>query len=144
MFSSNQILEVSGSLSNEHELENALEFALKCSGNYKNMEQAEINRGCKLLYQITEEGKYCIGWGFENVPNGWHEYPFIFDVDIVSKIIRQYLEKSPLLIGNGDGSYEKGFVMKCIETSMSSEKNRIKNPFYGIVYFMPYTCFYHK
>lgn len=81
MFSSNQILEVSGSLSNEHELENALEFALKCSGNYKNMEKSEIDRGCKLLYQITEDGKYCIGWGFKDVPDGWIEYPFRFDID---------------------------------------------------------------
>ena len=144
MFSSNQILEVSGSLSNWHELESALEFALKYSGNSKNMTQEEIDRGCKLLYQITEDGKYCIGWGFKEVPNGWIEYPFRFDIDIVSRIIHQHLEKFPIVNGGGDGAYEKGFIMKCIETSMSSEKNGIKNPFYGIVYFKPYTCFYSK
>lgn len=144
MFSSNQILEVSGSLLDQHELESALEFALKYSGNSKKMRQEEIDRGCKLLYQITEDGKYCIGWGFKNIPNGWIEYPFRFDTDIVSKIIHQHLESFPITKGGGDGAYEKGFIMKCIEKSMSCEKDGIKNPFYGIIYFAPYTCFYHK
>ena len=144
MFSSNQILEVSGSLSDRHQLESALEFALRYSGKSKNMKQEEIDRGCKLLYQITEDGKYCIGCGFKDVPNGWNEYPFKFDIDIVNRIIHQHLEAFPIVIGSGDGSYEKGFIMKCIETSMSSEKKGIKNPFYGIIYFEPYICFYHK
>lgn len=144
MFSSNQILEISGSLSHRNELECALEFALKYSGKSKNMEKKEIDRGCKLLYQITKDGKYCIGWGFQDVPNGWNEYPFIFDIEIVSKIIHQHLEAFSIIKGDYDGAYEKGFVMKCIETSMSSEKNGIKNPFYGIIYFEPYVCFYAK
>lgn len=71
MFSSNQILEVSGCLSHHNELEAALEFALKYSGEAKNMTQKEIDRGCKLLYQITKDGKYCIGWGFEDVNRSW-------------------------------------------------------------------------
>lgn len=145
MFSSNQILEISGDLSHLDELESALEFALKYSGQAKNMMQEEIDRGCKLVYQITEDGKYCIGWSFKEVPEGWNEYPFRFEVDIVSRIIRQHLESFPK--GNEnlyDGSYSKGFVMKCIEESMSSEKDGIKKPFYGIVYFKPYTCFYSK
>ena len=66
MFSSNQILEVSGSLSNRNELEEVLEFALKYSG---------VNReGGKFLYQITEDRKYCIGWWADYVPDGWLEY----------------------------------------------------------------------
>ena len=144
LFSSNQIFEVSGNLSHSDELESALEFALKYSNQAKNMEQKEIDRGCKLLYQITKDGKYCIGWGFKDVPEGWNEYPFRFEIDIVSKIIRQHLESFPKKEGGYDGSYQKGFVMKCIEESMSSEKNGIKKPFYGIVYFEPYTCFYSK
>ena len=145
MFSSNQILEISGNLSDLDELESALMFALKYSGNDKNMEQEEINRGCKLVYQITENGKYCIGWGFQNVPDGWNEYPFKFEIDIVSRIIRQHLESiSKVEKDCYDGSYHKGFVMKCIEESMSSEMEGIKKPFYGIVYFKPYTCFYSK
>ena len=144
MFSSNQILKVSGSLSHRNELESALEFALKYSGADKNMQQKEIDRGCKLLYQITEDGKYCIGWGFENVPEGWLEYPFRFDIDIVSRIISQYIENFPVKEDIWDGSYQKGFIMQCIDECMSTEKDGIKNPFYGIVYFKPYTCFYSK
>lgn len=144
MFSSNQILEVSGSLSHTLELENALDFALKYSSMSKNMNQKEIDRGCKLLYQITEDGKYCIGWGFGEVPDGWCEYPFRFEIGIVSKIIRQHLESFPISKCFCDGAYEKGFVMKCIANSMSYKENGIYNPFYGIVYFKPYTCFYSK
>ena len=136
MFSSNQILEVSGSLFNRNELEEALEFALKYSG---------VNRGGdKLLYQITEDGKYCIGWWADYVPDGWLEYPFRFDINIVSQIIRQHLESFPIQRWLCDGSYEKGFIMKCIDEWMGAEKDEIKNPFYGIIYFKPYTCFYSK
>ena len=145
MFSSNQVLEVSGSLAHPNELESALEFALKFSGNAKNMTQKEIDRGCKLLYQITEDGKYCIGWGFKDVPKGWLEYPFRFDIDIVSRIIRQHLESFPIERGSWDGTYDNGFVMKCIgENEWDTKKTGIKNPFYCIVYFKPYTCFYAK
>ncbi len=144
MFSSNQVFEVSGCLSMRNELEMALEFALNYSGEAKNMKQEEIDRGCKLLYQITEDGKYCIGWGFEEVPEGWFEYPFRFDVEIVSKIIRQHLETFPVKRGEWDGSYEKGFVMKIIHSAYNYNKEGIKNHFYGIVYFEPYTCFYAK
>ena len=142
MFSSNQVLQVSGDLD---QLETALEFALKYSGEAKNMLQKEIDRGCKLLYQITKDGKYCIGWGFEKVPEGWLEYPFKFNIDIVSKIIRQHLEDGYQVEEDDmDGGYEKGFIMKCIKEYFGSEHDEIKNPFYGIVYFEPFTCFYSK
>lgn len=141
MFSSNQILEISGSLL---QLKSCLDFALKLSGEDRYMIQSEIDRGCKLVYQITEDGKYCIGWGFEEVPKGWSEYPFKFDTEIVSKIIIQHIENFPVEYGGYDGSYDKGFKMKEISNSFSEEKNGIKNPFYGIVYFEPYTCFYAK
>lgn len=140
MFSSNQILEVSGCLSHSDELEFALEFALKYSEHDKNMLQSEIDRGCKLVYQITEDSKYCIGWGFGNVPSGWLEYPFKFDIKIVSQIIRQHLESFEKVNGGLDGSYAKGFIMKRPDY-LDSE---IKNPFYCIVYFKPYSCFYAK
>ena len=142
--SSNQIIEVSGSLTHRNELESALEFALNYSGQAKNMNQLEIDRGCKLLYQVTEDGKYCIGWGFDKVPEGWMEYPFKFDIQIVSQIIRQHLADFPVVRDVWDGAYEKGFIMRCIPESLSTEDEGIKNPFYGIVYFKPYTCFYSK
>lgn len=144
MFASNQVLEVSGCLSLSGELEAALEFALKYSGEDKNMLQSEIDRGCKLVYQITKDGRYCIGWGFESIPSGWSEYPFKFDIASVSKIIQQHLENYPVKEDIWAGAYEKGFIMKCIDESLASENDGIKNPFYGIVYFKPYTCFYSK
>ena len=144
MFSSNQILEISGNLSLPNELESALEFALKYSGEDKNMSQEEIDRGCKLVYQITEDGKYCIGWGFESVPKGWLEYPFKFDVAIVSQIIRKHLEDFPIKREIFDGTYEKGFIMKSFGTCTAMEKDGIKEPFYCIVYFEPFSCFYAK
>ncbi|MCI8345866.1 MAG: hypothetical protein HFJ42_08005 [Clostridia bacterium] len=141
IFSSNQIFEVSGNLSLSGELETALEFALKYSGNDKNMLQSEIDRGCKLVYQITENGKYCIGWGFENVPSGWIEYPFKFTIEKVSKIIMKHLEKFPIKTNSiwVGGSYDKGFLMKC-----NVSGSEVENPFYCIVSFEPYTCFYAK
>lgn len=141
MFSSNQILELSGNLSHSGELETALEFALKYSENDKNMLQSEIDRGCKLLYQITKDGRYCIGCGFKSVPSGWSEYPFKFDVEIVSKIIKQHLETFPVEEGMCDGSYRKGFIMKYPRWD---DSEGIENVFYCIVYFKPYTCFYAK
>lgn len=140
MFSSNQILELSGELAFSDELEFALQFALKYSDHEKNMLQSEIDRGCKLVYQITEDGKYCIGWGFGEVPSGWSEYPFRFNIEIVSKIIKQHLEIFPMENVQWGGLNKKGFIMKCI----SGDCDMIKNPHYGIVYFEPYTCFYAK
>lgn len=147
MFSSNQVLEVSGDLSHVEQLEAALEFALKYSGEDKNMLQSEIDRGCRLLYQITDDGKYCIGWGFVNDicgwdnPSGWLEYPFKFDVEIVSKIIKQHLEAFSAREGMLDGSYDKGFIMK---HPSGKDYEEIKSAFYCIVYFEPFTCFYAK
>ena len=144
MFSSNQILEVSGNLSHSHELESALEFALKYSEHDKDLSQEEFDRGCKLVYQITEDGKYCIGWGFETVPNGWFEYPFKFDIASVSTIIRLHLETCIVKIDIWPGTYNKGFIMKSPGTCMALEKDGIIEPFYCIVYFEPFTCFYAK
>ena len=143
MFSSNQILEISGNLVIPNELELALEFALKYSGYDKNMLQDEIDRGCKLVYQITKDGRYCIGWGFESIPTGWNKYPFTFNIKQVSSIIKEHLESFQIKeTSRSGGTYTKGFVMQCINESLENEKDGIKNPFYGIVCFKPYTCFY--
>ena len=81
---------------------------------------------------------------FKNVPKGWSEYPFRFDIDIVSQIIRQHLADFPIERDIWDGTYTKGFIMKYIQECMGSEYDGIKSPFHGIVYFKPYTCFYSK
>ena len=143
MFSSNQVLTYSGTF---NELQLALEFALKASGKDKNMNEEERKRGCKLVYQISKTGKYCIGWAFGRVPNGWKEYDFDFDIEIVSKIIIQYLKKQePVNIKDkeiqGDGSTSKGFIMSHDRPEYTSD---IQNCFYMIVYFQAFENYYAK
>lgn len=137
MFSSNQILEVSGSLD---QIETALKFALEFSGYMKNLTQSEYDRGCRLVFQVTEDGKYCIGWGFKDVPNGWTEYQFRPDISIISAIIKQRMEDAPIKDDGWDGSYHHGFIMKKIDYNTPG----VENEHYGIVYFEPFTTFYHK
>ena len=144
MFSSNQKFKISGDFS---QLESALRFALEYSGHAKNMTIKERERGCKLLYQISKKGAYCIGWGFQNTPDGWSEYPFDFEVGIVSGIIVQHLSKMKATDSGyewADGGFNKGFIMKTIRETFSDEHNGIKSPFYGIVSFEPFTNFYSK
>lgn len=143
MFSSNQIFQISGDF---EQLESALQFALEYSGNAKNMTKKERDRGCKLVFQITDSGKYCIGWGFKEVPKGWSEYQFEFEVPIVAKVIIQYLSNQPMPKSGYegyDGFTKKGFLMKVIGETFSHYKD-IDNAFYGIVYFEPYCNFYSK
>lgn len=149
-FSSNQILQVSGKLD---DIETALSFALKLSGHDKNLTQKERDRGCKLVYQITTSGRYCIGWGFGEAPSGWSEYPFDFQTDIVAKIIAQYLKKQKHINANKyddyDGSCGDGFIMKHDDSIYDWDKNKvgtchIENPNYCIVYFQAFKNYYAK
>lgn len=146
MFSSNQVLEISGCLDHNGELFSALEFALKFSGNLSSFNN-ETKANIKCVYQITQDGRYCIGIAYGTPKDGWNEYQFDFDISIISQIITQFLKKHSIKAScpnYGDGAYAEGFIMKVIPESMASESNGIKNPFYGIVEFSPYTCFYSK
>lgn len=133
MFSSNQKLEISGEYD---QLKSALEFALKLDGTDFD----------KLCYQTTEDGKFCIGWlSGSGLASGWKRFQFDFDTDIVSKIIIQFLSKQKQKGYAGfDGSTEKGFVMRAIPETFSDLSDGIQNPFYGIVSFKAFTCFYSK
>ena len=143
MFSSNQVLEISGCLNHNNELYDALEFALKSSGKLKCF--TRTNNPSKCVYQITKDGRYCIGWSFDGIAEGWTEYQFDFDLNIISLIIAKYLENQEISNDDlGDGSYHKGFIMRAIPEWLGSEYKGIKNPFYGIIEFSPYTCFYSK
>ena len=143
MFSSNQILEISGCLDHSGELYNALEFALKSSGYLNNFTRTE--KPTKCVYQITEDGRYCIGWNcHDKVEKGWNEFQFDFDLNIIGQIIAKHLSKQEVERDMWDGSYSKGFIMSAIPESMGSEYKGVKEPFYGIVEFKPYTCFYSK
>lgn len=142
MFSSNQILEVSGDLDYKNDIYNALEFALKISGNIDGF--TRIDNPAKCVYQITKDGRYCIGWALDSIKEGWTEFQFDFDLSIISQIISQHLRKQKIDKGIWDSGYNKGFIMKVIPESMGDECDGIKKPFYGIVSFEPYTCFYSK
>ena len=130
MFSSDQIFEVSGSMD---QLEKAIKFAIDMRGISKS----------GISYQITKNGKYCLGWGDEEE---WKKYPFDFDVHIVSEIVKQFLKKQDCEdpYSWSDGSSEKGFLMKIIPEVFSDEKDGVKKPFYGIVSIEPYMNFYAK
>lgn len=58
MFSSEQIFEVSGTM---EQLETAIKFA---------MDMSDVNKD-NISYQITKDGKYCLGW---NDGNGWNKF----------------------------------------------------------------------
>lgn len=142
MFSTNQILEISGCIENIDELQNALTFALRAS---RDMELfTRTNNPIKCVYQITEDGRYCIGKAYNNIEEGWKEFSFDFDIEIISKIIEKHLGKQRIKEMYGDGGYGKGFIMKAIPESFMNEADGIKNPHYGIVVFAPYTCYYSK
>ena len=144
MFSSNHILTVTGCLKHSDDLYNALEFGLKSSDWLKGFMKKD--RSTKCVYQIVNN-TYCIGWHNPNyeLEEGWNEFPFEFDLEIITKIISQFLEKQEFSnIEYWDGSYEKGFVMTNIDEDFNSEEAGIKKPFYGIVQFKPYTCFFAK
>lgn len=144
MFSSNQVLKISGRLGNG-DLAKALELALHYSDDFECFTRKE--NPAKCVFQITKDDRYCIGWNIDEKDENWTEYPFDFDINIISQIIEQYLNKcrtnkNELL--DWDGAYEKGFLMKAIPETMSDEYENIKAPFHGIVTFSPYTCLYSK
>lgn len=141
MFSSNQILEISGSLTHDGDLYNALEFALKASDDLDCFTREENPADC--VYQITEDGRYCIGWAYQKMEKGWNKFPFDFDLNIISQIIAKHLEKQDAK-KSVCGGYRKGFLMKAVPGSLADEHDGIESPFYGIVQFLPYTCFYSK
>ena len=131
MFSSEQIFQVSGDFS---QLELAIKFAMDMWGGKKDMQ---------YYFQITEDGRYCIGW---TDGEGWIPFPFDFDAHIVSEIVKQHLKKHRSAESNydwADGSTEDGFLMKNIEMS-AMDIDGIKNQFYGIVSIEYFENFYAK
>lgn len=136
MFSSNQKLEISGVFD---QLKSALAFVL---------DYAEHSNSY-LCFQITDDGKFCIGWGDRTSKKpfkGWQDFQFGFDIEIVSKIIIKFLEnqKCEDQYEYFDGSSEVGFIMKNIHETFADQWHGIQNPFYGIVSFEPYVNFYSK
>lgn len=143
MFSSNQVLEISGSLD---QLEAAIEFAMMYSGQKRYFTRKD--NPAKCVYQVTDDGRYCIGWNFNGTKNGWTEYQFDYDVNIISRIVRQYIEKSEKPVnefGDYDGISEVGFLLQEGPGGKTyDERSRVKENFYCIVNIRPFWCYYAK
>lgn len=120
------------------QLEAAIKFAC---------EMCELD-GMGVTYQITKNGKYCLGKGYAKSENGWSKFPFDFDAHIIAEIIKQFLDKQECedLYAHdwSDGDSEKGFLMKAIPSVFSDEEDGVLSPFYGIVSIEPYMNFYAK
>lgn len=131
MFSSNQTLDISGSM---NQLPCALKFA---------MDMYDADETDHLVYQTTDDGRYIIGKICDEPEKGWNEFPFDFDIQIVSAIIVQFLTKQQGELPYQDsGASELGFLMTAVPECLGDELNGIKEPFWGIVSFKPFTCFY--
>lgn len=131
MFSSEQKFEVSGDIS---QLEATIKFAIEIYGVGKS----------NICFQITEDGRFCLGW--ENA-EGWNKLPFDFDAHIVAEIVKQHLAKQEYddsAYSYYDGAIERGFLMKVIPCNCGNYWNGIKEPFYGIVSIEPFVNFYAK
>ena len=143
LFSSNQKLVISGDIHDSYqELEDALLFVLKKSDWFAAFTRTE--NPAKCVWQITGTGAYVLGWEIGDVDTAWTEYPFDFDVSIITQIIVQFLRKSAVECGSWDGSYKQGFILSYVKQMFSTEYEGIKNPSHAIVRIEPYTCFYHS
>lgn len=134
MFSSNQVLQISGEL-DAASVERALKFCLDVAGVYHQT----------LVWQALDSGEFCIGVQYAgdlSVPEGWNCFPISDDFDIAALTITKFLErqKFPRDCG-GDGSNDKGFLVKQITYE---DSGHIKNWMRGVIKFSPYTNFYHK
>lgn len=136
MFSSNQVLEISGDLRHDGDLRDALEFALKKSGWHECFTRKE--EPTIPSFQITKYGDFCIGWGDKK--EGWTKFQFDYDLDMITGFIEQTLKKQQCNEFGGDGTNSHGFLMKAVEYNAAG----VKNPFYGIVIFSSYNCYYAK
>lgn len=131
MFSTEQKFEVSGDMT---QLEEAVKFAIN---------MFDIGKS-NICFQITDDGKYCLGWGMQE---GWTLFPFDFDAHIIAKIVEQHLSKQVYNEDDYafyDGCTGDGFLMKVIPCTFADTYNGIKNPFYGIVSIEPFVNYYAK
>lgn len=144
MFSSNQVLEISGDMC---QLESAIEFSMKYSGEAECF--SRHNKPSKCVYQTTDDGRYCIGWTLcdETPPDGWSEYPFSYDPKIISAIVRQWLENAPKPFDENakwDGAHCIGFLLQESGGNRWKEQEAIKNGHRCIITLRPFWCFYAK
>lgn len=131
MYSTNQILQISGNLKHSEELSQALQYVLEKCGSVV---------GC---YQITDDGKYVLGWGHYE-PEAWTAYPTPPSIVELDRLIRNHLESQIVVEGEWDGDYYEGFLIKAVDRHIGMGSDGVKEPAYGIISIEPFTCFYSK
>ena len=149
MFSSNQKFEVSGD--SKEQLRDCLEFSMKLA---KCGSKFDFNNWTDLVFQ-TFDNSFCLGTVRKDDKDigKWQRFQFDFDVDIVSSIIWQFLQKQDYkmaednLYDGYDGSIDKGFVMRALDTEDAYSRDldeKIDKMYHGFVYFQPFNSFYAK
>ncbi len=136
MFSSNQVLSVSGELDINY-IKHCLSFALQLA----NYDYHSPKSTC--TWQITEDGRYCIGWASGHIPKGWNAYDFEFDLNKISEIIFEHMKSIDPYHANNCAACS-GFIMEAIPETLAEEYHGIVKPFYGLISFSPYLCAYSK
>lgn len=132
MFSSNQILEISGDLSHDGDLCAAIEFAIRKSEWFEPF--TRLNKRIRPTFRIDEYSGYHIGWGKGDQDN-WKEMDYDYDPDIIAAVVKQHLWQCDYHDTYcGDGKTSKGFLIKATDTPRD----------YGIIVIYPYTCIYAK
>lgn len=133
MFASNQVLQASGTFG---QLADALGFALKLKG---------IKEKENLAFQVTEDGRFCIGRIYGAPVKGWTAFFPGWGVESVAGEIADYLAGQPHeAYDQEDGGYIKtGFLMFAIPEYVNREcEMGIANPSFGIVEFRQFPLFY--
>lgn len=135
MFASNQLFTISGSLD---QLENAITFLMSHAGlTHESLHDTKR----ALVFQITEDGKYHLGYSILPAPEGWEKYIFKYDPHIISLIIQQhikYQEQPKSIYDNADGSTTKGFLLTV------DKPDNLKSSFCYLATIEPYTIYYAK
>lgn len=155
MFSSNQCFQISGTLD---KLSAVIDFAVRLDDKLEMLTRND--RKVHIAYQITNNGLYCLGTGgieghpqFGKPNDGWTEFPFDYDPDILAGIIRQWIEKQPRPdseYDDFDGGTGLGFL--CFEpwndvrhgNTDDRPSEHIRNIHDCIVCFKPYVNYYAK
>lgn len=122
MFSSNQLLDISGDL-NESKLKSVLDFVVSVYGGEPN------------AYQITDDKRFVLGYIYKDT-EGWEKFQFDYDNVILSRIIYNHLNEGEIEYGDWDGGYHKGFRVKAVEESMAGERKGIKIRFMALLKFL--------
>ena len=113
MFSSNQVLHISGTLELS-DIRAALEFGI--------VKAAKSNSYC--FQYLPKTYTYCIGVKYTDTPpTGWTDFQFDFDLDIVARIIKQHLEKAADKFPNIDCERELGYLMTIADDVLDAIEN---------------------